>query len=68
MKKTIPVTINFDQSVGGIIGKLDIDDSNVLAQSVLRNIDHFMFEAGYIKNEDGTVELLEISAVRRDKS
>lgn len=66
MGEQIPITLNFDKSLDRLIGKAEFN-SNLLAKSVLRDIDKFVFEVGYIKSENGKVELLEISAVRKPK-
>lgn len=65
MTRTIPITLNFGSvDPDNIIGKATVRGT-LTAKEVFENIDKYTFEPGYITHTDGSVELIEISAVIR---
>lgn len=65
--KNIPLTSNYNQDLESILGSITLVDSEIW-KLYEKNPEAFSFEPAYLKKEDGTVELLEISLVLNQKA
>lgn len=66
--KQIILTNNFKKDFDGVIGKIEFAptaNAKALYELLKENPEWFSFEIGYIKKEDGTKELTEISLVSK---
>lgn len=58
MSKRIPITVGFDQSPDSLMGYAELNE-----ESKIKFLEGMAFAPGYIKHDDGTIELIEISMV-----